>query len=320
MSKLSLSILIFLQCLICTGLIAQPAARPVFSVLPLGIKGGLDESNLSAYLIAPFESNHFICADAGTIRHGLDIAMANKILPGNAEDMLKNNIAGYLISHPHLDHTAGLIMNSPEDSPKNIYAFPSVIETMKDKYFTWKAWANFTNEGELPHLNKYSYVYLKETETTELKGTEMNVTPFSLSHGPGYQSSAFLIGSKSGYLLYLGDTGADSVEHSGNLQLLWQAVAPLIKEKKLKAIFIETSFPNKQPEKLLFGHLTPRLLMSEMKQLEQLSGPSLKNVPVVLTHSKAFGKDEDLLKAELRKENVLRLKLLFPVQGKMMFF
>lgn len=132
-----------------------------FKVIPLGTRGGLDESNLSAYLIAPIGSENFIAADAGTIRHGIDVAISNQLFKGSAGEVLKNNIKGYLISHAHLDHIAGLIMNSPDDSKKNIYAFPSVIEVLRDKYFTWKAWANFANEGEMPRLNKYTYVPLE---------------------------------------------------------------------------------------------------------------------------------------------------------------
>ena len=48
-----------------------------FKVIPLGVKGGLDESNLSAYLVAASGSDQFICLDAGTIYKGLELAAAN---------------------------------------------------------------------------------------------------------------------------------------------------------------------------------------------------------------------------------------------------
>ena len=309
-------ILVFSLFLWSTSLYAQTT----FKVIPLGIKGGLDEGNLSSYMIAPLNSENFICADAGTIRHGIDVALRRKTLKGDADQLLKNNIKGYLISHPHLDHVAGLIMNSPEDAPKNIYAFPSVIEVLKDKYFTWKAWANFTNEGEKPQLKKYTYVYLKEDQERPLTGTEMTVTAFPLSHGPGYESTAFLIGHAGACILYLGDTGSDELEQSARLHQLWQHISPFIKSGQLKAIFIETSFSNKQPDKLLFGHLTPRLLMKEMKVLTQLSGDALQRVPLVITHMKAFDQDEKELITELHKSNLLKLKLVFPVQGKQLVF
>jgi len=313
--------LLFYLSILCSGSIFAQQRDYSFKVIPLGIMGGLDESNLSAYMIAPSGSANFICADAGTIRHGIDVAITNKAIEGPAEGVLKKNIRGYLVSHPHLDHVAGLIMNSPDDSPKNIYALPSVAAVLKDKYFTWKAWANFTNEGELPHLDKYTYVYLRERVKIALEGTEMEVTAFPLSHGPSYESTAFLISHENRYLLYLGDTGADQVEKSGNLQKLWEQIAPLVKENRLKAIFIETSFFDKQPEKLLFGHLTPHLLMQELEKLGELTGLApLQKVPIVITHMKVFGPEKQELIAELKKDDQLHLNLVFPVQGKKMLF
>ncbi|MEO8796183.1 MAG: 3',5'-cyclic-nucleotide phosphodiesterase, partial [Daejeonella sp.] len=89
-----------------------------FQVVPLGVKGGTDESNLSAYLFAPINSTKFICMDAGTLHFGLQKAIDQHVFEGTASDILRNNIKAYFISHPHLDHVSGLIINSPEDSPK----------------------------------------------------------------------------------------------------------------------------------------------------------------------------------------------------------
>lgn len=312
---------LFLVIMLINSGYAQSQSGKSFTVIPLGVKGGLDESNLSSYLITNAGSQDFICADAGTLRHGIDVAISRKALSGTTDEVLKNHVKGYLISHGHLDHVAGLIINSPEDSPKNIYAFPSVIDVLKDKYFTWKSWANFTNEGDAPHLNKYTYVYLKEKETIDLKGTAMTVKAFPLSHGPAYESTAFLIGHSGDYLLYLGDTGSDQVEKSDRLQQLWQQIAPLIQKNELKAIFIETSFPNAQPEKQLFGHLTPHLLMAEMDKLCQLTGlVPLQKVSIVITHMKSFGKHELELVDEIKNDNPNHLKLVVPVQGKEISF
>ena len=165
-------------------------------------------------------------------------------------------------------------MNSPDDSKKNIYAVPSVIEVLRDKYFTWKAWANFTNEGDLPRLSKYTYVPLQEGVKRDLEGTEMQVTPYILSHGPGYESTAFLIGHDDAYLLYLGDTGADEIEKNTQLEKLWKQVAPLVAKNRLKAIFIETSF-SKTARKSIVRTFNTTLLMVELNKLSKLSGQRL---------------------------------------------
>ena len=143
----------------------------------------------------------------------------------------------------------------------------------------------------------------------------MELKAFPLSHS-NLQSTAFLINNKDAYLLYLGDTGPDEIEKSQNLHHLWEVIAPLVKSKKLKAIFIETSFPDEQPDKTLFGHLTPRWLMKEMKDLADITGESaLKNFNIIITHVKPPQVNIDKIKVQLRSENTLKLNLVFPEQG-----
>ena len=300
---------------------AQPNSKPVFKVIPLGIKGGIDESNLSSYMLAVEGTDDYVCLDAGTLHSGIRKAILLGTLKGDATTILRKDIKGYLISHAHLDHVAGLIINSPDDSSKNIYGLPYCLDILKEKYFSWKSWANFADEGEAPLLKKYHYVNLSPDTETVITNTVMNVKAFSLSHSNPYQSSAFLIRHADNYILYLGDTGADEMEKSGKLHLLWQQVAQIIKDKKMAAIFIEVSYPDEQPVNKLFGHLRPDLLMKEMNDLSLLTGmDALKNLPVVITHMKPSGKNEMIIKEQLVKENSLHLKLIFPQQGKLMEF
>lgn len=287
-----------------------------FRVIPLGVKGGLDESNLSAYLVAANGSDQYICLDAGTIYKGLELASANKLFkPANPSSIQQQHINGYFISHAHLDHTAGLIMNSPNDNAKNLYGLASVLDVFKKNYFTWSAWANFGNEGEAPILNKYKYQTLVPTKEIAIDNTGLFVTPFVLSHVKPYESTAFLVRNQNSYLLYLGDTGADKVEHSEQLGALWKAVAPLVMNNQLKAIFIEVSFDNSVPEKALFGHLTPNLLMEEMTKLNQLSKGQLKNTSVYVTHLKPCDGCEVKIKSEIQAANQIGLKISYPLQA-----
>ena len=126
-----------------------------------------------------------------------------------------------------------------------------------------------------------------------------------------------MVRSKDAYILYLGDTGPDEIEKSHNLHNLWVAIAPLIKGKKLKAIMIETSFPNEQPDKTLFGHLTPHWLMNEMNNLAELTGKEqIKGFNIIITHVKPPQLSINKLEAQLKAENDLGLNLIFPEQGK----
>ena len=290
-----------------------------FTIIPLGVKGGDDESNLSSYMITSKGSDKYVCLDAGTINAGIQKAIYFKSLRGNSEEIQRKQIKGYLISHGHLDHLAGLIINSPADTSKNIYGLPSVLNILRDKYFTWDAWANFANEGEKPQLKKYTYFPLIEGNTYPLAGTEMKVRAFELSHGKPYKSTAFLISHNDSYVLYLGDTGADEVEKSDKLASLWQAIAPLINAGQLKAIFLEVSFPNEQPDKQLFGHLTPKLFFSEIGKLKSLTdGDTIKKVSFIVTHIKPPQHSAEKIKHQLLTENTLDLNLIFPKQGKLL--
>ena len=298
------------------GLSAQSISSG-FTIIPLGVKGGLDEANLSSYMVAAKGSSNYICLDAGTINAGLQKAVNNKLFTeSSAEEVQKNKIKAYFISHAHLDHVAGLILNSPNDSPKNIYGFSSVIEIMKNNYFTAKSWANFGSEGNKPILNKYTYNYLTPGKEIEIPNTELHVTPYILSHVNPYESSAFLVRNQNSYLLYLGDTGADEVEKSNQLALLWKAVADKVIAHTLKAIFIEVSFDNAIPDKALYGHLTPRLLMQEMKVLNKLSNGQLPKVPIYITHIKPCATCEISIKKDITLSNTEGLTIKYVEQGK----
>jgi len=271
-------------------------------------------------MLAIAGTEDYICLDAGTIRAGLQISVATHALKGSAETLFRKNIKGYLISHAHLDHVAGLILNSPDESMKNIYCMPYVKDIFKEKYFTAGPWSNFSDEGERP-LNKYHYVLMDPEKEIPLAQTNMLVTAFPLSHGNPYKSTAFLVRHNENYILYLGDTGPDELEHSDCLTTLWKYIAPLLKTKKLKGIFIECSYPDEQPDDKLFGHLNPRWLIAELDRLTVMTGDlALRNFPVVITHIKPGGDREEQIKKQLTAGNHLGVRFIYAKQGKALLF
>lgn len=308
------ALLLFLVCM--SASFAQQSNKSSFQIVPLGVKGGADESNLSAYMVAIKGSNDYICLDAGTLHAGIEKAIACKVFTIPPEQVLRKHIKAYFISHAHLDHLAGLLINSPDDSTKNIYAFEDCINTFKQHYFTWKTWANFADAGETPTLKKYHYEVLEPGKQIDVPNTTLKVTAYPLSHS-NLTSTAFLINHANAYLLYLGDTGPDEVEKSHHLHELWEVIAPLIKNRQLKGIMIETSFPNEQPDKTLFGHFTPKWLMKEFDQLSELTGKdALRRFNVIITHVKPPQDHIEEIKRQLKEENKLGLNLIFPEQGK----
>lgn len=292
-------------------------AQQGFKVVPLGVKGGLDESNLSAYMLAPAGFKNYVCLDAGTVYAGIAKTNTEKVFGLPENEVQKKAIKAYLISHPHLDHLAGLIISSPNDITKNIYGTASCLNTIQQHYFSWQTWANFADKGEKPALGKYHYKELTGDNFTPIENTELSAKAFILAHSSPFESTAFLLQHDSDYVLYLGDTGADTIEKSHHLQDLWQAITPLVNDKKLKGIFIEVSYPNEQPNTKLFGHLTPTLLMQELLQLASFTSvAALQNLPIIITHIKPEGNHESVIKKELKALNTLQVKLIFPQQGK----
>ena len=301
---------------LCIFLLPCAAFSQSFKIVPLGVKGGVDESNLSAYMVASSGTNNYVCLDAGTLNYGIEKAVSNNVFNIPAGQVLRKYIKGYLISHAHLDHVSGLVLNSPEDTAKIIYGLPSCIETIKTHYFTPESWANFADDGAPPQLKKYHYQVLAPDSSLNIKNTDLTVRAFPLSHA-NLTSTAFLVENNGASLLYLGDTGPDTIEKSKNLHNLWRAIAPLIKSKKLKAIMIETSFPDAQPDNALYGHLTPRWLMKEMEDLASLTDTALlKGFKIIITHLKPPQTSIDSIKAQLQSENSFQLDLVFPEQGK----
>ncbi|TLU98258.1 MBL fold metallo-hydrolase [Dyadobacter luticola] len=287
-----------------------------FKIVPLGVKGGGEDGNLSAYMVAPVGSDNYICLDAGTITNGIQKAVDQKVFPVAANVVLRKYIKAYFISHPHLDHLSGMIINSPEDTAKNVYGFEQCIETIKNHYFNWQSWPNMGNEGQAPALKKYTYKLLSENQNIPIDQTEMSVQGFKLSHSNPYESAAFLIKNGENYLLYFGDTGPDEIEKSNKMEIVWKTVAPLVLNKKLKGIFLEVSYPNIQPDRQLYGHLTPNWLMKELQKLAGFAGKeNVKNLNVIVSHIKPSSKNEQTITNELKAANSLGLDLIFPQQG-----
>lgn len=312
---------------------AVPAlGQPAFVAVVLGAGGGPGQDDLSAYLLAPAGSSDFVCLDAGTLLAGIRIAHAR----GSFGDVrapagsplgldgwiLRSRIKAYLVSHAHLDHVAGLVVDSPEDAGKPILALASTIDRIRDHLFNWKVWPNFGDEGEAP-LKKYRYVRLEPGRQTPVPDTAMTVEAHPLSHA-GVESTAFLVRAGGAATLYLGDTGPDAVEGSTRLAALWGRVAPLVRDRTLRAIFVETSYPDGRPDRRLFGHLTPSWLSRELRQLADRVAPgrpagALRDLTVVVTHVKpALERDADprgRIARELAERNDLGVRFVLARQG-----
>ncbi len=115
------------------------AASAQFVTIVLGAAGGLQEANLTAYLLAPIGERQFIALDAGTVLSGLQAATKMgsfadiQVPPASSLTqegwILRQHIKAYVLSHAHLDHISGLILNAPDDSPKPILGLDATLDT-----------------------------------------------------------------------------------------------------------------------------------------------------------------------------------------------
>ena len=285
-------------------------------VVPLGVYGGSNESNLSAYLIGEENTTDYLALDGGTIYSGIEKAIEKGTFQEDNTTVLKDYIKGYFISHGHLDHLSGMIINSPEDSKKPIYGITEMISVLKNKYFTNDAWANFGSEGEAPIINKYSYKYAEIGKQFAIENTNLQGTIYELSHVNPLKSAAILVENDNNAAIYFGDTGADRIENTTKLATIWKAIASKVKTGKLKTLLLEVSFPNSQPENLLFGHLTPNLMNEEMSKLaKEVGTKQLKGLTIIVTHIKPKGDYEQRIMQELLENNPYQINYIFPKQG-----
>lgn len=308
--------------------------EPAFQLVTLGDTGGIKDGNLSAFLLRSLEEERYVALDAGSIVNGIDVALKEGAFSGLKSkpddnlrangNVLHNHVAAYLISHGHLDHVAGLLIASPDDNNKPIYALKSVNDTMEATYFNWQAWANFTNRGTEPKLNKYDVIDLAPQQATAIKGTNLTVTPFSLSHP--LESTAFVIESDNDMFVYFGDTGPDDVEKEGKLGAIWRYLAQQMRSKALRGMVIEVSFDNSRPDNLLFGHLTPKWLMQELTRFYELveDKSQVPDINIVISHIKyslkAGENPRSVISKELEQANKLGFNFILATQGQSLIF
>lgn len=84
-----------------------------------------------------------------------------------------------------------------------------------------------------------------------------------------YDSSAHFIRdiATGKEVVIFGDVEPDSLSFDPRNKRLWTEAAPRIAAGNLGAIFIECSYDDSQDDSVLFGHLAPRHLISELKSL-----------------------------------------------------
>ncbi|KAJ5774903.1 Cyclic-AMP phosphodiesterase class-II [Penicillium paradoxum] len=156
----------------------DPSETATFQVIVLGPTGGPREDNVTGILVratsTKWSSNSVVAVDAGTLLAGIvrlledhmpkcqtegDIVTSGPLqgleLPyetpeANAAHVFRELIGAVLITHPHLDHVSGLVINTPileaGNEPKPVAALPSVLTALKNHIFNDIIWPNLSDE------------------------------------------------------------------------------------------------------------------------------------------------------------------------------
>ncbi|MFT3713027.1 MAG: 3',5'-cyclic-nucleotide phosphodiesterase [Archangium sp.] len=263
----------FLVVLLMSG--CATTRQGTFDAIVLGASGGIDESDLTSVWLSRAGKGEWVAFDAGTVVAGLRRAHALGAFGSTRpSEVFSKHLHGVFLSHPHLDHVAGLILSSPEAPKVSVFGLAPTLDALAQHVFGSPLWANFTDEGT-GAIGRFHLVRMTAGEAVQ-SAAGFSVEAFELSHGPT-TSTAFLACVPEGECaLYLGDTGPDAVEKSERLKTLWARV----KERCVRVIFIEVSFADPREDSKLFGHLTPRWLISELSALD------VKGLNIVVTHIK----------------------------------
>ncbi|KAK5961292.1 3',5'-cyclic-nucleotide phosphodiesterase PDE1 PWA37_001826 [Arxiozyma heterogenica] len=242
-------------------------------------------------------------------------------------------IISYFITHPHLDHINGMILNSPllvdkeVESKKTIYGLDFTTNALKSCIFNDIIWPNLSDSKigklQIETLNEYDSHQLREFP-------EWEIVPFRLCHGVKITteirsySTVYLVRNKvkKNAIIFFGDMDYDQILVKNNnkvdlLNIFWNYLVEAVPLANLSGIFIECSSSSKIKDKQLYGHLSPKHLISALRMLydKYLSISNSKNsgdnkiqkfkLNVIITHVKMVADSRD------SRETILEeLKLL----------
>ena len=207
-----------------------------------------------------------------------------------------SSVTAYLITHPHLDHLAGLIINSSQKfgSYKRLVGFEKTLKGIELAFggLLWPALASWSNCGGLVERLQYLQVEPFAKFDIPTPKTLFKCVPFPVSHGtiglvadarthaylqvekdPNevYDSIAYFVelnyerSPKS--FLFWGDVEPDAISTLPRNKPVWIEAAKRFVLGELQWIWIECSYMNARPNNLLFGHFKPDLLIDELETL-----------------------------------------------------
>jgi len=228
-----------------------------------------------------------LALDAGALTRGLTVAQQAKV----------DNV---ILSHSHLDHIRDLALIADNvigvrKKPLEIHAVDVTAGALEKHMFNDVIWPNFTKIPNPSDPESRPTLRIQRFKSGEpFRVGDYSVRTVAVSHPVDCQ--AIFVSTKSGTLVYSGDTGPTDK--------LWVALNQV---EDLKALIFEVSFPNHLSKLAeVSGHLTPEMMTVELKKFRPKT-----DAAVLLYHMKpAYF---DVLKAQVAELNDRRLTMLRPM-------
>ena len=208
----------------------------------LGCHGGeLPTCKTTCFLI-----DEVLALDAGALTASLGLERLSKV-----DDII--------VSHSHFDHVKDLplladLIVGRRDRPVTIHASRECARTLRSNVFNNSLWPDFTR---IP-TKKSPVVQIKAFRAgATFKVGRYTIQSVPVSHP--VESCGFVVSDGEMAVAMSGDTGPT--------ERLWKL---LNKTKNLKAVLLETSFPNRLQQLAdISGHLTPQTVAKELEKFDR---------------------------------------------------
>lgn len=239
---------------------------------------GASGSKAKGYSTTSFQIDEDLVIDAGNIINYL----GDKAL----------NINHVFLTHSHSDHISDLpflieTFFERRTEPLKIYALKDTIENIKKFIFNDKIWPDFT-KIKLLNSHKYSLIY----QAIEL-GQIIQIND--------YKIKAIYANHQDGACGYVVNKEQKSFLISGDTYLHPYLIEELNKNKTIKTLFIECSFPDRLKEfSKTTNHLSPCHIKEELNKLKR------DDISVYFYHFKPFYEEE--LYEDIEKNNLFKYR------------
>jgi ribonuclease BN (tRNA processing enzyme) len=219
----------------------------------------------------------------------IDAGCLGLIAPVSEQQAIKH----VLLSHSHIDHIASLplflenVFQSNHSCPE-IFASQDVWQSLLSDMFNERVWPDLSLLNDSDH-HFYEQRTLKSESPLDLNG--LIITPIAVDHT--VPTLGFLIEDQHSAIVISSDTGPT--------QRIWEVAGASKFRDKLKAVFLECSFPNDYDWLARESkHLCTEMFVAEIAKLPD--GPPFLTVAV---HVKAAMQDRT--RRELESCNVPNL-------------